>query len=209
MTETNKRYYIWALVITVLLIYAVLYLVLIGKRQPTLIELLKLVPTTVTLELLVFGAFKKWIWKWKILHPWFVVMPDLSGKWEGTLHYKWKGQEGDRDISLTIIQSFNHIVVKLETTESTSRSVAAFFDIDERRGIYDLYCTYINEPLITIQDRSKIHFGTTRLSFDLNVNTTIRGEYWTSRDTKGLILLTRVFAKRKRDKEIPINTSRI
>ena len=197
MTETNKRYYVWALVITVLAIYAGLYLLLIGIRQPTLIELLKLVPTTVTLELLVVLAFKKWIWKWKILHPWFVVIPDLSGKWEGTLHYIWNGKEGDRDTNLTIIQSFNHIVVKLETIESSSRSVAASFDIDERRGIYDLYYTYINEPLITIQDRSKIHYGTTRLSFDLNENTTIRGEYWTSRDTKGVMLLTRVSAKSK------------
>lgn len=195
MTETNKRYYVWALVITVLAIYAGLYFLLIGIRQPTLIELLKLVPATVTLELLVVLAFKKWIWKWKILHPWFVVMPDLSGKWEGTLHYIWNGQEGDRDTSLTIIQSFNHIVVKLETIESSSRSVAASFDIDERRGIYDLYYTYINEPLITIQDRSKIHYGTTKLSFDLNENTTIRGEYWTSRDTKGVMLLTRVICK--------------
>ena len=88
-------------------------------------------------------------------------------------------------------------MVKLETIESSSRSVAASFDIDERRGIYDLYYTYINEPLITIQDRSKIHYGTTRLSFDLNENTTIRGEYWTSRDTKGVMLLTRVSAKSK------------
>lgn len=197
MTETNKRYYVWALVITVLAIYAGLYLLLIGIKQPALIELLKLVPTTVTLELLIVLAFKKWIWKWKRLHPWFVVMPDLSGKWEGTLHYIWNGKEGERDTNLTIIQSFNHIVVKLETIESTSKSVTASFDIDERRGIYNLYYTYINEPLITIQDRSKIHYGTTRLSFDLNENTTIRGEYWTSRDTKGVMLLTRVSAKSK------------
>lgn len=197
MTETNKRDYIWTIVVSVLLIFGILFLVKIGSRQPTIKEILQLIPTTVTIELVIVGIFTKWIWKWKILHPWFVVTPDLSGRWEGTLHYVWITEdgvrnEGDRDTAVTIIQSFNHIVVKLGTVESISRSVAASFDIDEKRGISDLYYTYINEPLVTIQDRSKIHYGTTRLKFDLHNPTSLVGEYWTSRDTKGTMNLTKV-----------------
>jgi len=192
MTEKNKRYYIWAIVVSVLLIFGILFLIKVGLNQPKANELLQLVPTTVTIELVIVWLFTKWIWRWKILHPWFVVTPDLSGKWEGKLHYVWNGTEGDRNASVTIIQSFNHIVVKLGTEESISRSVAASFDIDERRGVSDLYYTYINEPLVTIQDRSKIHYGTTRLVFDLHNPTTLTGEYWTSRETKGLMSLTKV-----------------
>ena len=192
MTETNKRYYIWALVVTILLIFGSLFLLKVGWKQPSIKELLQLVPTTVTFELILVWLFTKWIWKWKRLHPWFVVTPDLSGKWEGTLHYVWNGKEGDRDTSVTIIQTFNHIVVKLGTVESKSRSVAASFDIDEYKGISDLYYTYINEPLVTIQNRSQIHYGTTRLTFDLHNPTSLVGEYWTSRDTKGTMNLTKV-----------------
>lgn len=191
MTETNKRL-IRTLVVSVLLIFGILFLVEIGIRQPTVKEILQLVSTTVTIEIVLVGLFAKWIWKWKFLHPWFVVTPDLSGKWKGTLHYVWNGKEGDRDTSVTIIQSFNHIVVKLGTVESTSRSVSASFDIDEHRGIFNLYYTYINEPMVTIQDKSKIHYGTTRLTFDLHNPTSLKGEYWTSRDTKGTMNLTRI-----------------
>ena len=151
-----------------------------------------MVPTTVTLELILVWLFTKWIWKWKLLHPWFVVTPDLSGKWEGTLHYVWNGNEGDRDTSVIIIQTFNHIVVKLGTVESTSRSVAASFDIDYHKGTSDLYYTYINEPMVTIQNRSQIHYGTTRLTFDVHNLTSLVGEYWTSRNTKGTMRLKKV-----------------
>lgn len=197
MTETNKRYYIWAIVVSVLLIFGILFLFKVGLNQPTLKELFQLVPTTVTIELVLVCLFTKWIWKWKLLHPWFVEKPDLSGKWEGTLHYVWIKEdcireEGDRDTSVSITQTFNHIVVKLGTLESTSRSVATSFDIDEHRGISDLYYTYINESKVTIQDRSKIHYGTARLTFDLKNPTTLTGEYWTSRDTKGIMNLTKV-----------------
>lgn len=197
MTETNKSYYIWAIVVSVLLIYGIVFLIKVGLNQPTIIDLLQLVPTTVTIEFVLVGLFKKWIWKWKRLHPWFVVTPDLSGRWEGTLHYIWTEKdgvrnEGDRDTTITIIQSFDHIVVKLGTVESTSRSVAASFDIDEHRGISDLYYTYINEPKVTIQDKSKIHYGTTRLTFNLHNPTTLTGEYWTSRDSKGTMSLSKV-----------------
>ena len=197
MTETNKRYYIWTIVVSVLLIFGILFLLKVGLNKPKLIELLQLVPTTVTIELVFVCLFTKWIWKWKRLHPWFVVTPDLSGRWEGTLHYIWTDKdgvrhEGDRDTIVNIIQSFNHIVVKLGTIESKSRSVAASFDIDESRGISDLYYTYINEPDVTIQDRSQIHYGTTHLTFDLQNPTTLTGGYWTSRDSKGTMSLLRV-----------------
>lgn len=197
MTESNRKFFTWGIVLTVLLVYGILFLITQDLKHVSPLGMLKIIPTTVTVELLLWFVFSKWGWKWKIFHTWFVVTPDLSGRWEGTLHYVWITEdgvrnEGDRDTAVTIIQSFNHIVVKLGTVESISRSVAASFDIDEKRGISDLYYTYINEPLVTIQDRSKIHYGTTRLKFDLNNPTSLVGEYWTSRDTKGTMNLTKV-----------------
>lgn len=189
MTDSNKRCFIWGTVMSVLLVYGILFFVTQDLRQPDLKGMLKLVPTTVTIELLLYAIFVKWGWKLKILHPWFVVTPDFSGIWEGEIHYKWNDLENVRSTQMKIIQSFNHITVLLSTEESNSRSVTASFDIDEKRGIYSLYYTYVNEPLICIQDRSSIHYGTTRFQFDPDNNTVLNGEYWTSRDTKGTIQL--------------------
>lgn len=189
VTDSNKRYFVWGIVVSVLLVYGILFFSTQDINHPDAKGILKLIPTTVTIELILYAIFAKWGWKLKILHPWFVITPDLSGVWEGEIHYKWNGQEGTRPTQVKIIQSFNHITVLLSTEESNSRSVASSFDIDDKRGIYNLYYTYVNEPLINIQDRSSIHYGTTRFQFDPDNNTILNGEYWTSRDTKGTIQL--------------------
>lgn len=192
MTESNRKFFTWGVVVTVLLVYGILFLLTQDLEHLSALGMVKIVPTTVTIELLLWFLFSKWGWKWKVFHPWLVVTPDLSGSWEGTIHYKWKDKEDDRGTNVTILQSFNHVTVILSTIESDSRSVSASFDIDEKKGVYALYYTYVNEPQITIQDRSAIHYGTTRLRFDINNPTELRGEYWTSRDTKGTIVLHKV-----------------
>ena len=192
MTESNRKFFTWGIVLTVLLVYGILFLITQDLKQVSPLGMLKIIPTTVTVELLLWFVFSKWGWKWKMFHTWLVATPDLSGRWEGTLHYVWNGQEGDRTTSVKILQSFNHVTVILSTSESDSRSVSASFDIDEKRGIYALYYTYVNEPNITIQDRSAIHYGTMRLRFDPDNPTLLKGEYWTSRrDTKGTMELQR------------------
>lgn len=192
MTDSNRKYFTWGVVVTVLVVYGILFLLTQDLDNISPIGMLKIIPTTVSVELLLWFVFSKWGWKWKRFHPWLVSTPDLSGNWEGTLHYVWNGMEGDRDTSVKILQSFNHVTVILSTIESDSRSVSASFDIDEKKGIYALYYTYVSEPQITIQDRSAIHYGTTRLRFENDNPTELKGEYWTSRDTKGSIVLHKI-----------------
>ena len=189
MTESNRKFFTWGIVLTVLLVYGILFLITQDLKNVSPLGMLKIIPTTVTVALLLWFVFSKWGWKWKIFHTWLVATPDLSGRWEGTLHYVWNGQEGDRSTNVKILQNFNHVTVILSTSESDSRSVSASFDIDEKRGIYALYYTYVNEPNITIQDRSAIHYGTTRLRYDPDNPSVLKGEYWTSRDTKGTMEL--------------------
>ena len=191
MTESNRKFFIWGVVISVLLVYGSLFLLTQDVNHVTVLGLLKIIPTTVTVELLLWLVFSKWGWRWKMFHPWLLTTPNLSGNWEGTIHYMWNGDEGERPTIVKICQSFNHVNVILSTSESDSRSVSAEFDIDEKRGIYSLYYTYVNEPQITIQSRSAIHYGTTRLNFNLDDTTELKGEYWTSRGTKGTIELHR------------------
>ncbi len=192
MTDSNRKCFTWGVVVSVLVVYGILFFLTQDLDNISPIGMLKNIPTTVTVELLLWFVFSKWGWKWKRFHPWLVSTPDLSGNWEGTLHYVWNGKEGDRTTSVKILQSYNYITVLLATCESESRSVSASFDIDEKKGIYALYYTYVNEPHIIIQDKSAIHYGTTRLRFDFENLNEMRGEYWTSRDTKGTIVLYKV-----------------
>lgn len=192
ITESNKKYFVWIIVISVLLVYGSLILITQDVNNINLKSLAKIIPTTVTIELLFYWLFVKWGWKCKFLHSWLVVTPDLSGEWQGKIHYIWDGKEGERETKVKITQSFNHIVITLATEESVSRSILAGFDIDDKRGIYDLYYTYVNEPKITIQNRSAIHYGTTKFHFDLANLLELKGEYWTSRDTKGTIELNKI-----------------
>lgn len=186
------KYYMWMLVLSVLFVYGLLFVCTQDIKQIDPKGMLEILPTTVTIELILYWLFTKWIWKWKFLHPWLVVVPDLSGKWEGEIYYKWNGQEGVRQTRVEIKQSFNHILVLLSTVESNSHSVTSSFDIDDKRGICNLYYTYVNEPHVNIQDRSAIHYGTIRFYINQDNEDTLTGDYWTSRDTKGTIQLKRV-----------------
>ena len=72
------------------------------------------------------------------------------------LSFVYAVKEGDRSTNVKILQNFNHVTVILSTNESDSRSVSASFDIDEKRGVYALYYTYVNEPNI---NRYAVHGG--------------------------------------------------
>lgn len=192
ITASNKKFFVWGVVLSVLLVYGCLFLVTQDLMDIKPLGLIKIIPSTVTIELILYWVFNKWGWKWRRFHSWLVVTPNLSGDWEGIIHYKWGQKEGDRNTKVSIKQDFNRIIVILKTDESISRSILAKFDIDENKCIYDLYYTYVNEPTITIQDRSSIHYGTTRFHFDLANTSVLKGEYWTSRDTKGTIEIHKI-----------------
>jgi hypothetical protein len=82
-------------------------------------------------------------------------------------------------------------IIELETKESSSRNFCGTFDIDKDKHIKDLIYSYENEPKATLRNRSPIHYGTARLSIN-DDNTVMKGEYWTSRQTKGEMTLKKL-----------------
>ncbi|WP_419776789.1 hypothetical protein [Malaciobacter marinus] len=193
MIKHNIRTFAFSIIGLAFFVYAVLFLITQNLESIDFHKALTHISTTITINILLWVIFIKWAWKLKIFYPWLVQVPDLSGKWEGTLKSNWDGtpQEAIKT-EVAISQSFLHIQVIIKTGESRSYSIGTSFDIDEERGYQQLFYSYLNTPKASVRNRSEIHYGTTLLNFEgFNVNT-LEGEYWTSRKTTGEIELKKI-----------------
>ena len=130
-------------------------------------------------------------WKWKIFRKWLVVIPDLNGIWEGTLISDWINPETGKRLdpikaTLTIKQSLFRTSCILTTGESSSRSIESGLIVDPDSQLCRLVYTYQNDPDQTIQERSRIHYGTAMLTVQgTGTVTSLNGSYFTGRHTSG------------------------
>lgn len=142
--------------------------------------------TVISTFLLLFSTL---LWKITALQGWLVLVPNLNGIWEGTLESDWVNPEtnkktGPIKATLTIKQSLFHVSCVMKTDEMTSRSIAYGFILDSDNQITQLAYSYISTPLQTIQERSRIHYGS--VLFDIE-DKMMTGNYWTGRKTTGII----------------------
>lgn len=160
----------------------------------------------VSFLLVILAGFDRWAWKWRILPRSLVKRPDISGTWSVTLRSSWVDPNTGNVIDeirayLVVKQTFTSIDLRLLTTESTSRQLAAQLvrlDDDE----FSLAAVYRNEPKLVIRHRSAIHFGALVLPIPNPVPDTLVGEYWTDRrptPTSGELIATRRTRKRFAD----------
>lgn len=148
---------------------------------------------SVSLITVLSGMFCAHFWKCKLFSKWLVLVPDLNGKWTGYICSDWidpqTGEKAPNVIAnLTIKQSLFKTSCVIKSNESSSRSLVSQFLIDEENQVLKLTYIYQNEPDQIIQDRSRIHFGTTM--FDIcyrNNGYVLTGKYWTNRGTSGQI----------------------
>ncbi len=147
--------------------------------------------SSISITAIIAFAFEKWLWKLSIFQGWLVPFPSLAGKWQGTINYSWNDKENNKDIHLTIHQTFLRIQIIIETDESKSRSICGSFDIEKMRGRQHLIYSYLNEPNATVRDRSQIHYGTAMLEFN-DSGDTLNGTYWTDRKSVGDMSLKKV-----------------
>ena len=143
----------------------------------------------------VFGALY-WLldrhaWRWDLIGR-FLKVPDLSGEWEchgqtinpdGTPSYTWHA-------TITIIQTWDKLRIRLKTQQSGSNSNTAALICDEADG-YRLFYSYKNEPKIgEVALNSHRGFADIVFSKDLRTGT---GEYFNGhgRYTFGTMTLRR------------------
>ncbi len=172
--------------------YIVLFLSTQNLESIDFNKALKDISTTISINAVLWTLFIKWGWKWKFFYPWLVPFPNLTGEWEGELKSNWKGNTiTPIPTEISIKQTFFNLQVKIKTNESRSHSIGASFDIDKDRGLEQLIYTYINTPKASVRDRSKIHYGSTILTFEGYKINDMEGQYWTDRETTGEIKLRR------------------
>lgn len=194
MEKVNNTVKIHAQIITFLIIWGVILLI---SKTYTTIDLwsaIKQVPQAISAYAVIGVIFTKWVWRWKVFRGWLIKIPDLRGTWRGELKSDWVDPSTGKNIApipavLVIRQTFSTIKCTLMTQESVSYSTTA--DINYVPNGEDLYLTYnyTNRSKATIRDKSPIHDGAATLKIIKTPHRLLEGEYWTSRKTRGEMIL--------------------
>lgn len=153
-------------------------------------------PTALVIAILY--CYDRWLWKLPVF-SWLVNVPNLNGKYRGSVEYHWDGKNQKKECTLEIRQTASHIKVdgefsKKNENDTTSESKLAFFTMDNT-GAHKLYIYYQNEGSGVAGDTLNQHegFEVLRVKEEDNRNITLTGYYFTNRDpqTKGRINLKR------------------
>lgn len=157
--------------------------------------LLKPLSTVTTILVFAVLAFDLWLWKFKLLHGWFVKRPVIDGTWKVELRTNWKdpasgaGPTPPIEGYMVIRQTFSMVSLRLLTQESSSELVGTEI-VCSADGLYCISGVYRNEPRFQVRDRSPIHFGAVWLKIVEEPAQRIEGHYWTDRQTAGEMELT-------------------
>lgn len=176
------------------IVFVLLALVDIAKRfnipanlPPTVLSL----AGAGTVFAVLYWLFDKYVWRWSRISL-LLKIPNLSGEWvcegrslgpDGELAFAWNG-------TVTIVQTWDKIRLRLKTTQSCSNSITAAVVYDSADG-YRLLYNYRNEPRIE-EPELKGHVGFADLIFDESLRTA-EGSYFNGhgRFTFGTIKLSR------------------
>lgn len=186
MVEHNIKRYVFAIIVVFLVgvVSSLLAFNTLGLSKGAW----DIITTSISFTAIIVVLFVSWAWRWRIFRGWLVPIPNLNGKWEGSIKFKDNGENHTRKVFVDIKQTFLSIVVRFRSKESTSISICGSFNIDEKRGIKQLIYSYQNDPDANIRETSPVHYGTTKLDIGSDSKSLI-GEYWTSRKTMGTIVL--------------------
>ena len=142
---------------------------------------------------IVLTVFDLWLWRLRILYPWFVDRPDLRGTWQATFvsSYVRPGESepvGPAEALFVIRQTFSSLHIRMLTAESSSNTVGATVS-READGSHLILGIYRNRPREEVSHRSAMHVGAMWLSGDGRLPDTLSGFYWTNRLTRGDLTL--------------------
>lgn len=160
---------------------------------------LKHLSIVVPVLLVALGAFDRWLWKQPWLNGWFANRPVLCGTWRVEL----KAERVNPPTSvkpapiicyMAVRQTFSSLSMRLMTSESTSELVAERILV-AADGVSKVVGVYVNQPKLSVRDRSEIHYGGLLLEVQGDPPSALEGSYWTDRDTRGTMHLTDRHAK--------------
>ncbi len=195
MEKVNTTVKAYAQILTFLVLWIALVVYAAGpETSVTLRFALARLPQAVTAYVAVGLLFTKLLWRSSLIQGWLIKVPDLQGTWRGELISDYVDPATGTTVPpipvvLVIRQTFSSIRSTMMTSESTSYSTTAA--IDRAPGTDELYLTYCytNRSRETIRERSPIHDGAAVLKIIREPGRSLEGGYWTSRKTKGDMVL--------------------
>jgi hypothetical protein len=195
MRNLNKSLFVWLLLATSICVWITLAWIR-SIASSDVVGLLKLLPSVVAVDCVLIGLFVKWGWRWRLLYPWLVPFPNLNAVWKGEINSTYEGRTPAERIAglaamLTIHQTFTNVSCVMETAEMRSSSALAGFDLNPERQQKQLVYVYYSRPKLTVSERSPMHDGAVVFDIIGSPPTKLSGHYWTTRNTRGDIELTR------------------
>ncbi|NYF28113.1 hypothetical protein [Microbacterium sp. JAI119] len=158
------------------------------------IEFLRFFSVAVLLCSVLLFLWDQWAWKLRPFQLLTSVPRDVSGTWETTLESLWidprtKKSPAPKTVYLVIRQTSSSASVTLISNESRSKSSIA--RVIKEDGSWLIHYIYTNEPQVDLRAHSPIHHGSGVLAIVGSPAQRIAGSYWTDRDSKGKLTLTR------------------
>lgn len=144
-------------------------------------------PSALTIAGIGYKLFDKWLWRVTPFHKVGIVkVPNLNGEWQGIGNTSFD-QSQPYNIEVKIKQTWTHIAIYLETSQSCSRSLTASLLVDEQEGVILSY-EYRNDPKPNAPQSMHSHRGTTVLR--LKNADCLEGEYYSGRGRQNYGSLT-------------------
>ncbi|TDD94124.1 Cap15 family cyclic dinucleotide receptor domain-containing protein [Flavobacterium cellulosilyticum] len=134
-------------------------------------------------------------WKWK-LFKWLVDIPNLNGRYEGTLEstYQTNGANTIKDCAIEITQTASKIKIlsyygdpETENQTSSGKSVSEeiYKEVD---GFFIIYHIYLGEPN-KLETHLNVHSGSSSMKYHPDEKKLI-GNYYNDRTNKGKLEVT-------------------
>ena len=139
--------------------------------------------------------FDKFLWKWKFAR-WLGLshVPDLNGKWSGTLQRL--GETTTHPFSLEVTQTFSKITTRSSSIDSISYTIKAYFLSDEHFKNFELLNFWLCRTKVrSRKDQLEEFKGISQISIVVNgPNIELNDYYFTDRNppTAGRIHLKQV-----------------
>lgn len=154
----------------------------------TLEKMFDIVPTILTIVLVIDGIYVKHLWKYDR----FLDIPNLNGKYSCEIKSSFDGFYDTKNAYIEISQTLISMNIKITTNEIVSHSISS--KVVKENDTHILYYNYLTNPQTQYLSENPIQYGSCRLEVSLQKNKLIemKGTYWTTSKTIGEIALKKL-----------------
>lgn len=141
---------------------------------------------------LMIWFFLGWRWLWARI-PWLgrTLFPDIDGEWRMTIHWIGSDRSGEIEARAVIKQTFISLSMEVHSPGSDSTTLIAQPRRDPESNRALVYYVYHVDPKAVGSDAPGPYSGAAILRYYDEDGGQLRGNYWTSQQTKGHFVLDR------------------